>query len=175
MTKNKNYAEVNTSYTTFFLFSCIGLGLFFGNLLPEPKSLSAIVIILYVLLLYFIWDFIKQLYSPGQAVFLYAAIFLVMPFAMNWLLVFPYAHLGSIVLIGSYFIAGILELLYEKVSKISFSKNILARTILIDNKIDRSLIKISSEQIYITEYRGLIFAVSLATIYFVITYVLFGR
>ncbi|QQS19898.1 hypothetical protein IPL85_00325 [Candidatus Saccharibacteria bacterium] len=173
MTEHKNYAEVNTSYTVFFLLSSMGLGLFFGSLITETSYSSAIIIILYVLLLYFIWDLIKQLYSPGQAVFLYATIFIVMPAAMNLLLNFPYARLGTIVLLGSYFTAGILELLFEMIVKKRLSKNLFVRIVSVDNKIDKSIIKISNEQVYLTEYRGFVFAICLTAAYFTIAYILF--
>lgn len=175
MPKTKNYAEVNTSYTTFFLLSTLALGLLFGSLLPETRYVSSIVIILYVLLLYFIWDFIKQLYDPMQAIFLYATIFLVLPFAMDWLLNFHYARLGAIILIGSYITAGIFELFYEVVIKKYLRKNLLNRILIIDNKIDKSLIKISNEHVYLNEYKGLIFALFLAVAYFTFTYLLFHR
>lgn len=149
--------------------------MFFGSLLPETRYVATIVIILYVLLLYFVWDFIKQLYSPGQAVFLYATIFIIMPFAMNWLLNFPYARVGSIVIIGSFILAAILEYLYEGMIKKRLSKNLFTRMLSVDNKIDKSLVRISKEHVYLTEWKGFIFALSLAVTYFALTYLLFHR
>ncbi len=175
MPKNRNYAEVNSSYTTFFLISAIGLGLFFGTMLPETRYQASILVVLYVLLLYFVWDFIKQLYSPGQAVFLYATIFIIMPFAMNWLLNFPYARLGSIILIGSFFLAAILESLYEKLIKQRLDRSLSSRILSVDNKIDKSIVQISNKHVYLTEWKGFVFALSLAIIYFSLAYLLFHR
>lgn len=175
MSKNRNYAEVNSSFTTFFLVSAVGLGLFFGTMLPETRYQASSLVILYVLLLYFVWDFIKQLYSPGQAIFLYATIFIVMPFAMNWLLNFPYARLGSITFLGALVSAAILESLYEKLIKNRLSKSFSSRILSVDNKIDKSIIQISKNHVYLTEWKGFIFALSLSIIYFTIAYLLFHR
>ena len=173
MDKNNNNADVNSSFTTIFLFSVLFFGIFYGKLIPSYNTYSLLVLIAYVLLLYFIWDFIKQLYSAGQAVILYVIIFIIMPFAMNLLLDFPYARLGSIVLISSYIVSGILETIYEKILKRKISKNYLRRLILIDINIDKSLIKFSYQHIYLNQYMGFSIALMLAVSYFTITYLLF--
>jgi hypothetical protein len=172
---NKNYAEVNTSYTVFFILFLLGLSLFFGNLLPETKNLAIIVLILYGLLFYFILDFIKQLYSPGQAVFLYFMTFTILPFAMNWLLDYPFARLGTIIVLGAYFLSGIFEVLYEGLVKKRLPRNLSKRIVLMDSKIDTRMISLSNKYVYLSDFNGIALALVLMTTYFVLSYILFHR
>lgn len=168
-------AEVNLSYTAFFLLATLGLTFLFSQSFGELRNVSGLVLLGYALLLYFMWDFIRQLYSPGQSVFLYTLTFIILPFAMNWLLKYPYAQAGLAILVGAYIAAGIAEWLYEYLIKRKMPRNILKRIVLIDNKVDKSMVDISTHQLALYEYRGLAFALILIASYFTLTYLLFHR
>lgn len=137
MDKLAEAAKVNTSYTLFFLFSTIGLTFVFST---SFKGAGWGVIMGYALLIYFIWDLIKQLFSPGQSVILFCLTFTIVPAILSWILGWEYPMIGLTIWILATFIAGFLELVYEFLFKSIAPKNIVKRPLLVDGKIDKSLI-----------------------------------
>lgn len=175
MTNQKDHSEVNSSYTTFFLISCVSFSVIFGRFIPKYSSFSIITLIIFSLILYLTWDLIKQLYSPNQAVIIFVITFIIMPGLMNLLLDFPYARLGTIIIILSYITAGLLELIYESIIKRNIKRKKIAGLLLIDNNIDKSMIEFSNKYLYLNSFIGMLSAMTLAILYFVATYLLFHK
>jgi hypothetical protein len=165
-------AKANSSYTAFFLLATVTLAFVITKTSPDLSLLSGWVVACYALLLYFLWDFIKQLYSPGQSVLLFALVFIVLPAAMNYTLDYPYAFLGLIILIGAEITAGISEVLYESVLKKRFTKKTVKRLLKLDHSLDKSLVELNGRHLALHEYRGIIFGVLLVAAYFIGSYML---
>lgn len=175
MKKATQYAAVNVSYTSFFILFVFVSSWFFASVLPETRGKSLVVLALYALLLYFMWDFIKQLYSAGQALILYTITFIILPVVMNFAFNSLYGRIGLVVLVSSYFFAGLAELAYEGIVKPHLPRRSLKQLVLIDNKIDRSMIRFSRNQLYLTNYRGFAFALALIAGYTAIAFALFHK
>ncbi len=172
MKKETNHAEVNSSFTVFFILSLLVLSWLFSGLFQETKYQSLFVIFLFGLLLYFIWDFIKQLFNPGQAVILFTLTFIILPFIMNLIFDFPYGRLGGIVLFTSYVLARCLEFIYERLVKPKSQQRYFKTILQLDNKMDKSLINLSTNHVYVSDFKGMVFALTLIVAYFAGAYLL---
>lgn len=170
-----NYAEVNSSYSIFYGIFVIIFSFLIVEMLGALQAHSFYVIAGFALLTYFIWDFVKQLYSAGQAVILYFVMFFAVPVTMNLLFGFQYAYLGLAIYIGALIAAGLVELIYESVVKKHAPKSITKRLFMVDNKIDQSIIKLSDKHVFLTEYKGIIIGLAIIAVYFVGTYLLLHR
>lgn len=171
MDRREAEAHVNSSYTFFFGISAIALAFIFSNSFGELRNKSWLIILGFALVTYFLWDFIKQLYSPDQAFLLYCLIFIVLPFVGS--LSLGYIQVASfIVWLGASITAGILELIYEYGFKSIAPKSITKRLLIVDNKIDKSIVTIYKKQMSVYSIRGVIFAVLLITTYYLATYLL---
>jgi len=69
-------------------------------------------------------------------------------------------------------IAGILELIYETFIKAHAPKNVVKRFILVDSKIDKSLLRISDMQLSLGSFAGLLFGVFLVVAYLLLSWML---
>lgn len=170
--KHTNPAEVDSSFTVFFITTAFLLTWLLTSVFSGFESVSLIVVLLFVLLMYFIWDFIKQLYSPGQAVFLWALTFLVLPLIMSLFLSLYFARIGVIVFILANLISIPLELLYERVVKKRAPKKFMKRLTNIDGNLDKSIIKISDDHVQFSSVKGFSFAVVLILVYLGLSYLL---
>ena len=156
--KIEESVEVNSSFTTFFLLSAIGLSYLLSYCFPAFQMQSGVIILGYALLVYFVWDFIKQLYSPGQSVILYFITFVMLPAAMSIAITDIFPMTGIVIWMGAQLVAGIFELLYELILKPTIPKGILRRLMIVDNKIDRSLLSIHKKQLSYFNLTGFLVA-----------------
>lgn len=164
--------NVNSSYTVFFAVCAVWLTFVFSGSFGNLQSKSWVIILGFALLNYFIWDFIKQLYSPGQSVIIYCLMFAILPTALSLSIGGSFVIAGAIVWLGAAIIAGALELLYEGFFKSSAPKKIINRLLLVDNKIDRSMVSLNMKELSFFNYRGLIFAMLLISSYYVLALLL---
>ncbi len=173
--KQTNPAELNSSYTVFFLIAALGLAFVLAPSSEVVRNVSTVILVLYTLLLYFMWDFIKQLYSTGQSIFLYAVTFIILPTFMNFTLQYPYGRFGAIIFIGSIIIAGVLEFIYEILIKHRLPKPAFKRFLGLDNKVDQSLIKFSDQHLALNDYKGLVSATLLIVLFYTLSFLLIHR
>ena len=170
MSKRDDATAVNSSYSIFFGLSVLVLSYFLSNF-GQHHLRSWVIIALNVMLIYVLWDLVRQLYSPGQAVTLYMITFWGLPILMMvmdekyWL---AQAVIWPLALI----IAGILELIYETFIKAHAPKNVVKRFILVDSKIDKSLLRISDMQLSLGSFAGLLFGVFLVVSYLLLSWML---
>ena len=141
--KRRATAEVNSSYTTFFLVSTIGFSFLFLDGFAGPKGPAWFITLGFALLMYFVWDFIKQLYSPGQSVILYFLAFCLLPFLLRLTVGENFFSAGVLTWAFATLSAGLLELLYEGLVKQRAPKRIMQRLLLVDGKLDRSLVRMN--------------------------------
>lgn len=168
-------AQVNLSYSLLYLASSVGLSFFFSHSMSTLQGRSTAVILGFALLIYFIWDFVRQLYSPGQAVLLCVLALLVLPYVLDASLGYPYARIGGIVYACALGLAGVLEFLYEYVLRRRLPAALSKRLLGLDAAVDSSLIRIRTRQLALYEYRGFAFGVVIVCAYFAIAYLLLHR
>lgn len=137
MDKQAEAAKVNTSYTLFFFLSTVCITFLFST---SFEGSGWLVIMGYALLMYFIWDLIKQLFSPGQSVILFCLTFSITPAILSLVLGQEYPMIGLTIWILATVMAGFLELVYESIFKSIAPKNVIRRLLLVDGKIDKSLV-----------------------------------
>lgn len=166
---------VNSSYTTLFLIFTIFYSLFIAFAYTGREYSAAFALIGFAFIAYFVWDIIRQLFSPGQAVALYIGIFHVLPVLMALLLSIPVGWLALVIYLAATITAGIFEDLYENFIKKRVPKRFLKRLWSIDNKIDKSIAPLSVKYLQLTEFRGVVLATGLALLYFVAVLVLLHR
>lgn len=170
MAKKSHPAAVNMSFTMFYLLSAIGFSFLFINRISQLSNVAWFVVLGYALLSYFVWDFMRQLYSPGQAVFLYCITFWVMPFILKFYVSYILGITGFVIFVSSYIVASLVELAYESLIKKRLPLNLKNFLMHFDANIDKGLIKISDTQLVLSESRGIIFATILILIYLIGSY-----
>lgn len=153
--KEKNWATINSSYTLFYLIITVGVTFVFANSLPTLKGVSFFILLLYALLVYFMWDFVRQLYNPTHALFLILLTIVGLPFFMNMLFGFPYGRAGAYIFIISTILAAIPEFIYEVLVKRHLSKRFFRRMFLVDKVLDKHFIKLREEHLLLTDARGM--------------------
>lgn len=165
MTKQANDEYVNSSYTALYLFFTLTYSLVISSAFGDITRVILFAVIGYALLSYFIWDLIRQLFYPGQAVILYVCTFLILPAVMNLFLSNNVGTLAIVIYIAAALSALIFELIYESLLKKRLPKEILRRILSIDSTIDKSIVPLSIKHIQLTEFRGLAIALALMTLY----------
>lgn len=165
MDKRTAAAHVNTSYSIFFLLSAIGFGLIFSGGYGEFSNRAWFVMFGYALLIYFIWDLIKQMYSAGQSVLLYFITFILLPTLLSYVVGSSFFVAGTIIFILSTITAGLLEILFELVFKSIVPKSIVKRLLLVDGKIDKSLVELNLKYESHFNFRSILIAVLIITAY----------
>jgi hypothetical protein len=166
MIKQSEHAQVNSSHTVFFIVAAIGVSLLLATQLEELKQLHWLALVGFALLVYAVWDLIKQLYSFEQAAILYLIIFGVLPFLMSWTFEFPYALTGALVFTGAYALAAAAELLYESVIKRRLPRTVMSHLLTADRYVDNRMTKFHANHFILTEYQGVVMAVFLIGLYF---------
>jgi hypothetical protein len=173
MAKQVYNEYVNTSYTTLYLVFTITYSIVISSAFENANYSMLFAVVGYAILSYFIWDLIRQLFYPGQAVVLYVLTFLILPVIMNLLLSNSVGTLAIAIYIAATFSALLFELVYESLVKRRLPKGIRRRLLSADSSIDRSIVPLSIKHIQLTEYRGMAIALILITTYFLaITYLL---
>lgn len=166
MSKQIKDEYVDSSFTVLYLFFTIlcsvVISFAFGG--ANVSILSAIIG--YAVLSYFTWDLIRQLFYPGQAVFLYITIFFVLPVLMNYFLSNSVGTLAIIIYIAANALALLFEIIYEGLVKKRLPTKVLRRLLSVDAKIDKSIAPLSVKHIQVTEFRGFVIALGLTTVYF---------
>ncbi|MDB5162569.1 MAG: hypothetical protein JWO54_559 [Candidatus Saccharibacteria bacterium] len=166
MTKDFHDENVDSSYTVLYLFftviGSVAVSAAFGSL----SSPILFAVMGYAILSYFIWDLIRQLFSPGQAIFLYVITFFILPVLMNYLLVTSVGTLAITIYVAANIGAIVFESIYEGIVKKRLPSKVLRRLLAVDTKIDKSIAPLSIKHIQLTEVRGIAVALSLIAIYF---------
>lgn len=165
MKKQVGDEYVNTSYTTLYLFFTVAYSIVISNVFGSASAMISLAVIGYALVSYFIWDLIRQLFDPGQAVFLYVCTFLILPALMNLFLPSNVGFLAIVIYLAATWSALILEFIYESLVKKQLPKGVLRRLLSVDAAIDRSIVPLSIKHIQLSEYRGVVLTLSLLVLY----------
>lgn len=165
MSKQVNDEYVNTSYTTLYLFFTVAYSVVISAAFSDASVAVLLAVIGYALLSYFIWDVIRQLFEPGQAVFLYVCTFLMLPALMNLFLPNSVGTIAIVIYLASTLSALIFESIYEVLLKKRLPKVILRRLLSVDTAIDKSIVPLSIKHIQLTEFRGFAIALTLVVLY----------
>ncbi|MFZ1301164.1 MAG: hypothetical protein WAQ27_01115 [Candidatus Microsaccharimonas sp.] len=166
MTKKTNDEYVDSSYTTLYLFFTILCSVVISFAFGGAGLSVLFAVVGYAILSYFIWDVIRQLFYPGQAVFLYVITFLILPVLMNYFLANSVGTLALIIYIAANLAALLFECIYEGIVKKRLPTKVLRRLLSVDAKIDKSIAPLSVKHIQLTELRGLVIALGLVLLYF---------
>lgn len=159
-------AKVNTSYTVFFFVSALGLSWLFSGMFKEYQPQFTVVVLGFVLLLYFVLDFIKQLYSAWQAVVLYALTCLILPPVFSFFFSNLIPRTGVLVFLIAHIIALVLEFSYNKLFRGVASKSLLGRLTSIDGKLDEHFMHLHYNQLDLFTLQGFFFALCLILGYY---------
>lgn len=175
--KRRQSAEVDSSYSVFFLIATIGICLVLTNSnLVEQSTPTLIGSIGYALVIYLVWDLIKQLYSPGQSLLLHTLTFLLLPYiiALSF-------HDGSFIFVVGWltyilatFLAGILEMIYEFVLKSRMPHAVMKRLFMTDNALDKSLLSFNDRYLSFFSLSGIIVYLIIVATYYAALSLLFS-
>lgn len=174
MNREIESAHVNSSFTTFFLVFLVGFAVVLGSLFDVGQGII-IALIGFALLMYFVWDLIRQLYSAGQALLLYFTIFLVLPGVLNLTLSFMVGSYAIALYIAALLAAMLAEIIYEVVAKKVLPKKVVRRLLSVDAKIDKSIVALSVKHVQLSEFKGIAIALGLAVVYTLAAIVLLHR
>lgn len=167
MRKKVEYAaKANSSYTFFFTVSSFVLSYFVSNIFNKYQPGFMITVLGYALLLYFLLDFIKQLYSPWQSLVLYFFGATLLPFSFAILISGNLARIGVTVFILSHLVSLVLEGVYEYGVKRVAPSSLLRRIYAIDSGIDQRLLKIHGRQHDLNTLSGFLIASGAIVVYY---------
>lgn len=172
MKRKPDPSQVDSSFSMFFLLAAIGLSFVLFNRTDGLHVQPALVVLAFALLTYVTWDLIKQLYDPGQAIFLYALVFIIAPTTVTLIAGWNIGFLGMFIWMGATMFAGLGELLYEKLVKRRLPKRLLRRMIQVDGSIDSSMLALHNRHLLLTQYRGLAFGFGITLAYLWLSYLL---
>lgn len=168
-------AQVNSSYSVFFLLSVIGISFVLTNSTIVPQDQTWLAAIFFALIFYVTWDIIRQLYSPGQTVVLYTLTFIIFPLLLSVTVYEGYFIwvAGWITWLIATITASILELIYEVFFASSTPRNTMKRLLRLDASIDKSLVSLNDKHLSYFNLRGVIVYGLIITGYFAIVSILF--
>lgn len=168
--KQRQAAEVNSSYSIFFLLATIGICLVLTNsTIVAENDLTLLGSIGFALIIYFMWDLIRQLYSPGQSVLLYAVTFFVLPFIISASFYDGYFIFiaGWLTYILASLTAGIMEIIYEYIVKSKVPRYVMKRLVMTDSALDKSLLSFNDKHFSFFNLKGVIVYGLIVLVYYI--------
>lgn len=164
--KVEHAAKANSSYTFFYIISSFILSLFLSKIFNQYQLGFMFALIGYALLLYFVLDYIKQLYSPWQSLMIYVFGSTMLPFSFAILVGGLLAKMGILVFILSHLTSLLLECIYEYVVKRVAPSSLMRRIYAVDSEIDQRLLKMHNRQHDLNTMSGFLIALGAIAIYY---------
>lgn len=171
MAKQTNLESVDSSYTVLYLFFTILCSAVVSFAFKEASVPVLFSLIGYATLSYFVWDLIRQLFYPGQAVILYIITFFILPVLMNYLFQNSIGTLAVIIYVTANILALLFDVIYECIVKKRLPKKVLRRLLVADATVDRSIAPLSVKHVQLTEIKGMVIAIGLILLYFIAVFI----
>jgi hypothetical protein len=170
MTKKKkptpvHPGAVDSSYTVFFVAAAATFSYLIASMQADTPAVW-FVIFGFLILLYTGADIVRQLFNPGEAVFVYFWVYGIFPGIVSFSFDQPYVMVAIGLYLASLISASLLELIYHLLTGTRQLKGFYRRVLKLDTKVDATMIAVGERHFLLTSYRGVVFVVVLSAVYY---------